>query len=65
MTDSRVTIQDIIAAGYCASGARRWFRANNLDFAAFLRDGLDRDTFLGTGDALAQKVVDRMDAARG
>ena len=65
-TDDRITMQDVIDAGYCPSGARRWFRANDLDFAAFLRDGgIDRATFLATGCALAQKVVERKDAPNG
>lgn len=53
-----ITIDDIRNAGYCAFGARRWFEAYGLDFRAFIENGIDEAKFLGTGDALAQRVVD-------
>ncbi len=62
MTDpERITIQDVRVAGYCASGARRWFESYGLDFRAFMRDGIDREPFLATGDAMAARVVEVKD----
>jgi hypothetical protein len=58
-TSLRITIDDVIKAGFCASGARSWFRTHQIDFAAFLRDGIDAQLFLERGDHLAQVVVDR------
>lgn len=52
-----VTIQDVRDAGYCGSGARRWFEGYGFDFRAFMKDGLPAETLLATGDALADAVV--------
>ncbi|WP_288959811.1 hypothetical protein [uncultured Sulfitobacter sp.] len=52
-----VTINDVRKAGYCAGGARGWFRANGMDFNDFLRNGIAADDFLEQGDHLAQDVV--------
>lgn len=59
MTDApdHITFDDLARAGYCASGARRWFEANNLDFRDFIANGIDADVLLATGDALAERVV--------
>lgn len=53
----RVTMTDAALAGYCARGVKRWFGDHGLDFRAFLRDGIDSDELLSTGDALAGRVV--------
>lgn len=52
-----VTIAHVRAAGLCVNGSRAWFVRHGLDFRAFLRDGLDVDTLLATGDAMALRVV--------
>lgn len=54
-----VTINDVREAGHCVSGARAWFRAYDLDFREFLKNGMDAETLLATGDAIAQQVIDR------
>lgn len=59
MAEDRVTIDDVRRAGYCVSGARAWFRAREIDFAAFLKDGLPADEFLARGDHLAVDVVEK------
>ena len=43
--------------GYCARGARRWFARMGLDWAAFVRGGIDADILLATGDAMALRLV--------
>lgn len=65
MTDGRVTLRDVLDAGYCASGAREWFRANGLDFRTFVREGISREDFLATGCHLAQDIVKKKDAKNG
>lgn len=57
--DPIVTITDIRKAGHCPAGARAWFGAHDLDFRAFLKDGLPASTLLATGDAYAEQVVSR------
>ena len=59
MTEARVTIDDIRAAGHCASGAKTWLQRHGFDFRAFLRDGATEAELLATGDALAVQVINR------
>lgn len=57
-TEARITIGHVRAAGLCVNGTRTWFARHHLDFRSFLRDGLDANTLLATGDAMAQRVVE-------
>lgn len=43
---------------YCAKGARRWAARLQLDWAAFVRDGIESDALLATGDAMALRLVE-------
>lgn len=54
-----VTITDIRLAGHCVSGARQWFNQYGLDFRDFIKNGIDAEVLLATGDALAKQVIDR------
>jgi hypothetical protein len=54
-----VTITDVRMAGHCVAGARDWFRAYDLDFREFVRNGMDSDILLATDDALAKQVIER------
>lgn len=56
---NRIYIDDVRAAGFCVRGGRRWFAQHGLDFKKFLDEGIDEETFLESGDSLAQVVVDR------
>lgn len=60
--DVIVTIDDVRAVGLCVNGSRAWFARQDLDFRAFLREGLDAQTLLATGDAMAQRVVEHAEA---
>lgn len=53
-----VTIDHVRAAGLCVHGTRGWFARHGLDFRAFLREGIDAETLLATGDAMARRVVE-------
>lgn len=54
----RITISDVRKAGHCTRGARRWFEDYDLDFRDFLKNGIETEKFLATGDALAALVVE-------
>jgi hypothetical protein len=49
---------DITAAGLCCKGGRQWFVANGLDWAAFVREGIDAETIIKTGCPLGLRVVE-------
>lgn len=53
-----VTIEHVRASGLCVHGTRSWFDRHGLDFRAFLREGIDAQTLLATGDAMALRVVE-------
>jgi hypothetical protein len=53
----KVKRNDMDKLGYCARGARRWFARMGLDWAAFVRDGIDADALRETGDAMALRLV--------
>lgn len=57
----RVTIDDVRAI-HCTRGAKAWFERHGLDFRAFLREGIDAETFLACGDQRAEDVVRRKQA---
>ena len=62
MTALIVTIDDVRAVGLCVNGSRAWFERHGLDFRTFLREGLDAQTLLATGDAMALRVVNYAEA---
>ncbi|EBC4877323.1 hypothetical protein C2W27_14345 [Salmonella enterica] len=55
--NSVITMAQIRAAGGCASGVRAFFSRYGLDFRAFMANGIEAETLLATGDALAVDVV--------
>ncbi|GAB3191966.1 MULTISPECIES: hypothetical protein [Burkholderiales] len=57
-SDVLVTIAHVRAAGLCVHGTRTWFARQGLDFRAFLREGVDAEVLLATGDAMALRVVE-------
>lgn len=48
--------------GFCNRGARAWFAKHGLDWAAFLRHGIDAEQLRATGDALALAVIAHAEA---
>lgn len=56
---------DLDEIGYCARGARRWFANMGLSWADFVRDGIDSDILLATGDAMAAKLVEHVKEKNG
>lgn len=57
-----VRMEHIRAARMCSRGARAFFARHNLDWQAFLKDGLPAEVLAATGDAMALQVVE---VARG
>jgi len=57
-SELRCHIRHLRAAKLCTGGARAWFAAHDMNWMAFLRDGIAAQVFLDTGDPLALRVVD-------
>jgi len=60
-----IKITDIRLAGHCATGAKQWFDDMGIDFKDFLKNGIDSEKLLATGDGLARQVVSRTKERRG
>lgn len=54
-----ITMDDCQKAGHCATGVRRWFKHQALDFRSFMRQGITAEAMLGTEDAQGRQVVAR------
>ena len=52
-----ITVTDCRRAGHCATGIKQWFDSHDLDFRDFLKNGIEEEKFLATGDAMAVRVV--------
>lgn len=57
MTEVRVTMRHVRAAGMCSYGAREFFKRYDLDWSEFLRNGIPAETLIKIGDAMALQVV--------
>ncbi len=51
------TMKHIRRAELCSDGARRWFKANNLNWQDFLDNGIDASILEATGDVQAIQVA--------
>lgn len=51
--------------GYCNRGARAFFARHGLDWAAFLRVGIQAEQLQRTGDAMALKAIAHAEGERG
>lgn len=43
--------------GYCAKQSRAFFSEHGLDWLEFVREGIDAERLLATGNALAEHLV--------
>ena len=53
-----ITHGDLRALRYCNNGTREFFRRHNLNWSEFVKNGLDENEFIKTGDAMALRLVD-------
>lgn len=51
-------MRHVRAAKFCSAGARTWWKHHGLDWSDFLDNGIEPETLLQTGDALAARVVE-------
>jgi len=53
-----VTVHDLKAMAYCNRGSRPFFERHGLDWGDFVRNGIDAELLIATGDAMALRLVD-------
>lgn len=54
----KVYMYHVREAKMCAKGTRAFFERQGWDFQEFLKNGLDAEFFIKTGDAMALQVVE-------
>lgn len=53
---TRIMPQDVQRAGYCLAGSKKWFERHEIDFRAFIREGVEVSR-LPADDAMVQHVL--------
>lgn len=54
----KIYMYHVREAKMCAKGTRMFFERHNFDFQDFLKNGIDAELFIATGDAMALQVVE-------
>lgn len=54
--------EDAKALGYCNAGLRRWFPRDGVSFDQFRRDGVSTEWLRATGDAMAIRLAEAVEA---
>lgn len=55
-----ITIDHVKAQGYCAKGARVFFKQYNLNWQDFLAHGIEANTLLATRNEMAIALVKKV-----
>ncbi len=69
--DDRFTVDDVIRAGGCPSGIRRWFTGNaerlpeGVNLRSFLEEGMPMDVATGLNDAFIERALALKEGDRG
>jgi len=60
-----VKINDAVELNYCVKGIKEFFNRHNMDFRKFVKEGIDEEEFIKTGDAMALKLVEHARSKQG
>jgi len=60
MSDERLTMGNLRAAGFCAAGIREFCAEHALDYRELLRSGLPFDVLEPIGDAMVNNLIQRL-----
>lgn len=61
----RVVRSDLDEVGYCANQSRVWAARMGLSWSDFVFNGIDAEVLRATGDAMALKIVEHVEARNG
>lgn len=59
MSEIRVTMTDVRAAGYCASGLKDWMDGHGFDIRDFVKNGMAVEDMEATGDEHGLRVAEK------
>lgn len=57
LSDMKITFGDLMLAGHCVRGIRRWFDARGLDWRPLMKDGVSAVDLAFTEDGLAIAAI--------
>lgn len=55
----KITVSDALGFGYCVRGQKAFARRNDIDWHEFVKNGIEDQVLLSTGDAMAQALVEK------
>lgn len=58
VTSVHVRFQHLRLVRYCPDGTQAWWLKHGLDWRDFVRNGIDGQVLLDTGDPMARKLVE-------
>lgn len=53
----KIYLQDIRSVKYCSRGARKFCELYDIDWEAFLKDGIEEDVLLQFDDAMVLEII--------
>ena len=53
-----IRMEHVRAANLCSRGVRHWFAQRGWDWNDFLKNGIDEEALIATGDPYAKRVVE-------
>ena len=71
MNEDRLTVDDMVRAGVCARGMRRWFADNaeslpeGVDFRSFIREGVPLEMARQVKDGVIERAIALKESRNG
>ncbi len=60
----KITVNDLGSMGYCVRGTRAFAKRHGFDFRKFIKEGIDAEDVVATGDGMAIELVERVKRER-
>lgn len=57
---SKINIEDFRKYKICTKGLRKFCMRHNIDWATLIKDGIDHQVFINTGDGFAFRVINEI-----
>lgn len=54
-----ITLTDARSLGYCSRGMRPWCEQHGIDWATFVRHGVDESVLAPISDPMVQRLIER------
>lgn len=65
MNDDRITMREVVDAGQCASGQRKWLDKHAPGWRKYVKDGMPIEEARALNAALVERILKHREARRG